>query len=49
VDVYETARRAGLVLKPVPHRQGFVKYVGVVLFNRDKSHAHPADSGHISP
>jgi predicted metal-binding protein len=32
VDVYETARRAGLSLKPLTHRLGYVKYVGLVLF-----------------
>jgi predicted metal-binding protein/ubiquinone/menaquinone biosynthesis C-methylase UbiE len=33
VDVYETACRAGLPLNPVPHARGYVKYVGLVLFN----------------
>ena len=32
VDVYQTARKAGLSLSPVTHRQGYVKYVGLVLF-----------------
>lgn len=44
VDVYETARRAGLCLTPVSHRQGYVKYVGLVLFDRkgrDEDSAHP--------
>ncbi len=34
VDVFETARRAGLTLNPVTHGQGYVKYVGLVLFDR---------------
>ncbi|MGC8492180.1 MAG: DUF2284 domain-containing protein [Syntrophobacteraceae bacterium] len=42
VDVYETARRAGLPLNPVSHRQGYVKYVGLVLFGRKRN----ADSVH---
>jgi len=33
VDVYETARRAGLALKPVRNPTGYVRYVGIVLFN----------------
>jgi predicted metal-binding protein len=33
VDVYRTADRAGLSLNPVSHRQGYVKYVGLVLFD----------------
>jgi predicted metal-binding protein/SAM-dependent methyltransferase len=33
VDVYETARRAGLAINPVQHHQGYVKYVGLVLFD----------------
>jgi predicted metal-binding protein/ubiquinone/menaquinone biosynthesis C-methylase UbiE len=33
VDVYATSRRAGLALEPVAHRLGFVKYIGLVLFN----------------
>ena len=32
VDVYETARRAGLSLKPVCNPMGYVRYVGIVLF-----------------
>lgn len=32
VDVYETSIRAGLRLKPIKHPQGYVKYVGLVLF-----------------
>lgn len=34
VDVYETARRAGLSLEPVRDPLGYVRYIGVVLFNR---------------
>jgi predicted metal-binding protein/ubiquinone/menaquinone biosynthesis C-methylase UbiE len=34
VDVYETARRAGLSLAPLRHRMGYVKYVGLVLFRK---------------
>ncbi len=33
VDVYRTARNAGLSLNPLSHRQGYVKYVGLVLFD----------------
>jgi predicted metal-binding protein len=33
VNVYETARRAGLILNPVLQPEGYVKYVGLVLFN----------------
>jgi predicted metal-binding protein len=41
VDVYLTASKAGLSLSPVLHRQGYVKYVGLVLFDRKGSHASP--------
>ena len=47
VDVYETARRAGLSLHPVPHHQGYVKYVGLVLFDKEGNHAGPAGPGHL--
>jgi predicted metal-binding protein len=33
VDVYETARKAGLSLNPVPHHLGYVKFVGLVLLD----------------
>ncbi len=49
VDVYETAHRAGLYLEPVTHRLGYVKYVGLVLFNDKRSHAHSADPGNLDP
>jgi predicted metal-binding protein len=49
VDVYETARRAGLALQPVTHRQGYVKYVGLVLFNETRNHAHSVDPGRLDP
>ena len=49
VDVYETARRAGLLLKPVTHRLGYVKYVGLVLFNEESEHAHSVDPGGLDP
>ncbi len=49
VDVYETARRAGLYLEPVTHRLGYVRYVGLVLFNEKRSHAHTADPGDLDP
>jgi predicted metal-binding protein len=45
VDVYETARRAGLVIEPVTHRLAYVKYVGLVLFNQERKHAHSVDPG----
>lgn len=45
VDVYETARRAGLCLNPVSHPSGYVKYVGLVLINLKESNAGSADSG----
>lgn len=47
VDVYETARRAGLSLNPVTHRQGYVKYVGLVLFDRKERHADSTRSGSL--
>jgi len=47
VDVYETARKAGLCLSPVSHRQGYVKYVGLVFFDKKGSHASPADPGSL--
>ncbi|MGO9020596.1 MAG: DUF2284 domain-containing protein [Syntrophobacteraceae bacterium] len=34
VDVYRTAHNAGLSLSPVQHPQGYVKYVGLVLFDK---------------
>jgi len=49
VDVYETGRRAGLLLKPVTHRLGYVKYVGLVLYNEGRRHAHSVDPGGIDP
>lgn len=49
VDVYETAHRAGLYLEPVTHRLGYVKYVGLVLFNEKRSHAHSVDPGDLDP
>jgi predicted metal-binding protein/ubiquinone/menaquinone biosynthesis C-methylase UbiE len=36
VDVYATSRRAGLELKPVAHRRGYVKYVGLVLYREEQ-------------
>jgi predicted metal-binding protein/ubiquinone/menaquinone biosynthesis C-methylase UbiE len=48
VDVYETARRAGLSLHPVPHHQGYVKYVGLVLFDKEGSYADPAGPGDLN-
>ncbi|MDR3568579.1 MAG: DUF2284 domain-containing protein [Syntrophobacteraceae bacterium] len=48
VDVYETARRAGLILNPVSHRQGYVKYVGLVLFGTKGRDAHSAPSGGLN-
>ncbi|MDR3555736.1 MAG: DUF2284 domain-containing protein [Syntrophobacteraceae bacterium] len=47
VDVYETARRAGLSLNPVTHRQGYVKYVGLVLFDRKGRYADSAHPGSL--
>jgi predicted metal-binding protein len=49
VDVYETARRAGLSLRPVTHRQGYVKFVGLVLFNEKRNHAYSVDPGRLDP
>ena len=49
VDVYETARHAGLSLHPVTHPQGYVKYVGLILFDKEGSHADPAGPGHLNP
>jgi predicted metal-binding protein len=49
VDVHEPARRAGLFLKPVSHRLGCVKYVGLVLFNEENKHAHSVDPGGVDP
>jgi predicted metal-binding protein len=34
VDVYRTAHSAGLSLSPVSHPLGYVKYVGLVLFDK---------------
>jgi hypothetical protein len=48
VDVYETARRAGLFLKPLTHHLGYVKYVGLVLFNEERKHAHSVDPGGLN-
>lgn len=49
VDVYETARRAGLSLEPVTHRLGYVKYIGLVLYDERRKHAHSADPGGLDP
>ena len=49
VDVYETARKAGVVLNPVLHRQGYVKYVGLILFDKKGTHASPAGPGCLDP
>ncbi|MHC1741606.1 MAG: DUF2284 domain-containing protein [Syntrophobacteraceae bacterium] len=49
VDVYETARRAGLSLEPVTHRLGYVKFVGIVLFNEKRNHAHSIHPGGLDP
>lgn len=35
VDVYKTARRAGLPINPVSHPSGYVKYIGMVLLNEE--------------
>jgi 5-hydroxybenzimidazole methyltransferase len=48
VDVYETARRAGIHLNPVQHPLGYVKYVGLVLFDLKEDYAGPADPGNIN-
>ena len=45
VDVYETARRAGLSIAPVTDRLGYVKYFGLVLFGNEGNCASIADSG----
>lgn len=47
VDVYETARRAGLPLAPVKHPLGYVKYVGVVLFALKEDYAAAPDPGYL--
>ena len=47
VDVYETARRAGLTLNPVQHPLGYVKYVGLVLFDLKENYAGSADPGNF--
>jgi predicted metal-binding protein len=31
IDVYETARRAGIILKPVTEKGRYIKYIGLVL------------------
>lgn len=49
VDVYQTARQAGLSLSPVLHSQGYVKYVGLVLFDKKGNHASPAGPGCLDP
>lgn len=49
VDVYETARRAGLDLKPPQHRLGYAKYVGLVLFEKKADHENIAGSGSFNP
>jgi predicted metal-binding protein/ubiquinone/menaquinone biosynthesis C-methylase UbiE len=48
VDVYETARRAGLSLNPVTHPQGYVKYLGLILFDKEEVHADPARPGRLN-
>ena len=48
VDVYETARRAGLTLNPVQHPLGYVKYVGLVLFDLKENYAGSADPGNFN-
>jgi predicted metal-binding protein len=47
VDVYETASRAGLALEPVRHREGYVRYIGMVLFKDTRNHAYSFHSGNI--
>ncbi len=47
VDVYRTASNAGLSLNPVTHRQGYVKLVGLVLFDKKGSHENPAGPGSL--
>lgn len=49
VDVFETAHRAGLGLKPISHPLGYIKYVGLVLFNQERKHAPSVDSGRLHP
>lgn len=49
VDVYETARKAGLSINPVPHLLGYVKYVGLVLFDKGGDYASPAGSSSLNP
>lgn len=49
VDVYETARRAGLCINPVLHPLGYVKYVGLVLFDKGGNYASPAGSSSLNP
>ncbi len=49
VDVYETARRSGFALNPVQHHQGYVKYVGLVLFDVKEDYAGPTDPGNFNP
>lgn len=48
VDVYETARRAGFNLNPVQHPMGYVKYVGLVLFDLKENYASPSDPGNFN-
>jgi predicted metal-binding protein/ubiquinone/menaquinone biosynthesis C-methylase UbiE len=48
VDVYETARRAGFNLNPVQHPMGYVKYVGLVLFDLKEDYASPAGPGNFN-
>jgi predicted metal-binding protein len=48
VDVYETARRAGLQLKPVQHRLAYVKYLGLVFFDVKEIYAGPANPGNFN-
>jgi len=43
VDVYTTARRAGIALQPVQHPHGYVKYIGMVLLGLKDEHADTAD------
>ena len=45
VDVYETARTAGVSIEPVQHRLGYVKYVGLVFFGNRGKNASSADPG----
>jgi predicted metal-binding protein len=48
VDVYKTARRADLNLNPVQHHLGYVKYVGLVLFDVKENYEGPADPGNFN-